>query len=298
VHLSQLAAAKGSVRKQFAENRSLWSAFFSELLGRHSRAPHHRLALCCSPHIPLSLGAALVVSALCWPLVLMAGKGRVMQGQQIAVRKTDTATAVLLSLKTDADGFPPERAWDNAPAIRFADDWQGKNSDPQRETTVQLLWTTESLFFKFTARYRTLTVFEDAGINGRRDLLWERDVAEVFLQPPEMSGKHYAEFEISPNGFWIDLEIRPTDKRDLQSGLKRRARIDEPKMTWQAELVLPMSSLTAHFDPQHPWRVNFYRVEGPREPRFYSAWRPTGTPVPNFHVPDAFGSLIFESAPR
>jgi alpha-galactosidase len=34
-------------------------------------------------------------------------------------------------------------------------------------------------------------------------------------------------------------------------------------------------------------------VEGATEPRFYSAWRPTGTAVPNFHVPEAFGQLIF-----
>jgi hypothetical protein len=34
-------------------------------------------------------------------------------------------------------------------------------------------------------------------------------------------------------------------------------------------------------------------VEGPSEPRFYSAWRPTNTGQPNFHVPEAFGWLVF-----
>jgi alpha-galactosidase len=222
----------------------------------------------------------------------------VIQGQQTAARTSATATAILLSLKEDAQGFPPERAWEIAPAVRFAHDWQGKNPDSQRETTVRLLWTPENLFVKFTARYRTITVFSDADVGGRRDQLWERDVAEVFLQPPEMSGRHYTEFEISPNGFWIDLNIGGGDKRDLQSGLQRRATMDERKMTWEAELVLPMRSLTAHFDPRQSWRVNFYRVEGAGEPRFYSAWCPTGTPVPNFHVPDAFGSLIFERQTR
>jgi len=49
------------------------------------------------------------------------------------------------------------------------------------------------------------------------------------------------------------------------------------------------------FDPVKAWRVNFYRVEGPAEPRFYSAWQPTKTPVPNFHVPDSFGKLVFKT---
>jgi alpha-galactosidase len=60
-----------------------------------------------------------------------------------------------------------------------------------------------------------------------------------------------------------------------------------------AELALPMKCLVERFDPAARWRVNFYRVEGASEPRFYSAWQPTGTPAPNFHVPEAFGTLIF-----
>jgi hypothetical protein len=58
-----------------------------------------------------------------------------------------------------------------------------------------------------------------------------------------------------------------------------------------------MKCLVARFDPMAKWKVNFYRVEGAAEPRFYSAWRPTGTTVPNFHVPEAFGSLTFADSP-
>jgi hypothetical protein len=57
-----------------------------------------------------------------------------------------------------------------------------------------------------------------------------------------------------------------------------------------------MSSLTPAFDPNHPWRANFYRIEGQTEPRFYSAWSPTFTPKPSFHVPAAFGKLVFQDA--
>jgi hypothetical protein len=34
---------------------------------------------------------------------------------------------------------------------------------------------------KFVARYRLITVFHDADPVGRRDKLWDRDVAEVFF---------------------------------------------------------------------------------------------------------------------
>jgi len=72
---------------------------------------------------------------------------------------------------------------------------------------------------------------------------------------------------------------------------------DEKSHTWNAELAIPMNSLTTKFDPAAIWRVNFYRVEGRNEPRAYLAWQPTHTPQPNFHVPKAFGKLRFASAP-
>jgi alpha-galactosidase len=212
----------------------------------------------------------------------------------VARREGEAAVAREFSGQTGAEGFALDAAWEGAPAIRFRSDWQGKNADPERETEVRLLWSREALYLRFAARFRGISVFADAEPNGRRDKLWDRDVAEVFLQPSGSSGIGYKEFEVSPNGFWIDLDIAPGKKRDLESGLKRRVSVDEKRKIWTAELILPMKSLTEDFDPAKEWRVNFFRVEGASEPRFYSAWRPTGTAVPNFHVPDAFGTLIFE----
>lgn len=207
-----------------------------------------------------------------------------------------TAAAVRMATDPDGEGFPTSSAWDLTIKLRFSADWQGKNADPERETEVRLLWTPKMLYLRFLAKYRTITVFPDAEPNGRRDQLWDRDVAEVFLQPDSSNLRRYKEFEVSPNGFWIDLNIAPGEKHDLQSGLQRRVVLSEANRTWVAELAVPMKSLVARFDPAAKWKVNFYRVEGATEPRFYAAWRPTRTPVPNFHVPEAFGELIFVSS--
>jgi alpha-galactosidase len=204
----------------------------------------------------------------------------------------DTVTAVRLVGSPDAEGFPVENAWDAAPALRFSADWRGLNADAERETEVRLLWTPEHLYLRFVARYRSITVFSAADARGWRDHLWDRDVCEVFLQSdPKVAG--YKEFEVAPNGFWIDLDIAPAEKRDLRSGLRRRVEVDDARKNWRAVLDLPMKSLTARFEEGATWRVNFFRVEGAAEPRFYSAWQPTRTPQPNFHVPEAFGKLVF-----
>jgi alpha-galactosidase len=103
----------------------------------------------------------------------------------------------------------------------------------------------------------------------------------------------YQEFEVSPNGLWIDLKISHGEKEEMHSRLRRRVALDQAAKVWTAELAIPMKSLTPDFDPKKGWRVNFYRVEGKSEPRFYAAWSPTMTPQPNFHVPAAFGHLVF-----
>ena len=210
--------------------------------------------------------------------------------------RTDTAFAVRMAEAMDVAGFPPERAWETAPPVFFSADWQGKNADRHRETHVRLLWNAEFLFVRFDAYYRTITVFADAEPSGRRDGLWDRDVCEIFLQPRGSNPSCYKEIEIAPNGFWIDLEIAPGEKRDLRSGLRRQVNIDEHKKQWYAVLAVPIKSLVERFEIPAVWRVNFFRVEGAEEPRFYSAWRPTSTPKPNFHVPEAFGALVFTEA--
>ncbi|HLK03882.1 MAG TPA: carbohydrate-binding family 9-like protein [Candidatus Acidoferrum sp.] len=206
---------------------------------------------------------------------------------------SDTANVAHLSQALAPDGYPPSAAWDSAEPVAFNSDWQGKHSDPEMETEVRLLWTAETLYLHFRSRYRTLTVFSDAGPNGRRDHLWDRDVVEVFLQPDPTYPGHYFEFEVSPNGYWIDLDIEHGERSDLNSGMKCRTHIDEKSKVWTAELAIPLRSVALHFGPSSIWRMNFFRVEGAAEPRFYSSWRPTNTPEPNFHVPTAFGKLKF-----
>lgn len=191
------------------------------------------------------------------------------------------------------DAAHPAAEWQTARPITFSSDWQGQNPDPARETQVRILWSHETFYLRFECHYRELYVFEDSDATGRRDHLWDRDVAEVFLQPDPSRERFYKEFEVSPNGKWIDLDIFPGGRADLKSGLRRSVIVNESSRTWTAELAIPMKSLTAHFDPDAVWRVNFYRVEGRKEPRAYLAWQPTHTPEPNFHVPSRFGSLRF-----
>jgi len=205
----------------------------------------------------------------------------------------DIATAAKLRASLDAQELPDASAWQNSPLIAFCADWRSENPDPGRETGVQLLWSPDRLFIRFRCRFRELFVYD--GGNGRRDKLWLRDVAEVFIRPESGEARQYKEFEISPNGDWLDLDIASGQKSVLMCDLRSRVSIDHQSRIWIAELSIPFSCLTAAFDLREAWRVNFFRIEGPEPNRFYSSWRPTHTPQPNFHVPEAFGHLKLEA---
>ena len=195
----------------------------------------------------------------------------------------------------NVNGLPIATEWERADVIRFCHDWQGKHQDPRRQTEVRILWSVSEIYLRFLCRYRTIHVFPDADPNGRRDGLWDRDVAEVFLQPDRFGEKYYREFEVGPNGQWLDLNITPQGLQHITSGMRSSVGLDEPRQVWNAEIAIPMTALTPRFDPMHPWRLNFFRCEGIDPNRFYSAWQPTGTATPNFHVPESFGTLRFVS---
>ena len=241
----------------------------------------------------VSLGIGESAERVCCP----AGPVGYAIGMMTSADK-GAAIAVALTAAHDHDGFPAEGEWRAAPPITFDADWKGQNPDPLRETEVRLLWNRVNLFLRFRCRYLKLTTFSDSEPDGRRHGLWDRDVAEVFLQPDSSEPRRYWEFEISPSGKWIDLDIAPGEKApghrgNPHSGMRSRVHVDEAQKIWTAEMALPMPSLTAVFDPTAVWRVNFFRIEGASEPRFYSCWRPTKSPQPNFHVPEAFGKLSF-----
>jgi hypothetical protein len=204
----------------------------------------------------------------------------------------------IVALKTEepstSAGLPGSLAWEKATRVSFCSDWRGEHADPQRETEARFLWSDEFLFVQFLCRYRTIYIYDDD--NCRRDQLWLRDVAEIFIRPGSDDPGHYKEFEISPNGDWLDLDIDRGKKSILYCDLKSRVRIDADASVWSAELAIPFGCLTAAFHPDEVWRLNLFRIEGPDPDRFYSAWRSTYTPNPNFHVPEHFGELHFAAS--
>jgi hypothetical protein len=158
---------------------------------------------------------------------------------------------------------------------------------------------------RFACPYRSLNRFPPAADGADRDKLWDRDVVEVFLGDDWKNIRHYREYEIAPTGERVDLAINLDgggEGRAWNSGWDTRARIDEAAKVWYAAARIPLASVSSSkVVPGTRWRMNLYRIDGdgPDPQRRFLCWQQTcaGNRDPN-HVPEAFGTLVFEASPR
>jgi hypothetical protein len=198
------------------------------------------------------------------------------------------------------DGNLAKAAWKRAKWVRFEHDMSGRKKFPQAATRVAVLWTPDNLYVAFRCRFTALNIYEGEDAAKERWELWNRDVAEIFVNPQPERVSHYYEFEVSPNNQWIDLEIdktkTPFNDAKWDSGFQHSTRVDAKSHTWTCEMRIPVSSMGVNKIPADAeWRVNFYRADGPGEDsqRRFMCWGsiPEGR---TFHVPERFGILRFK----
>jgi hypothetical protein len=168
-------------------------------------------------------------------------------------------------------------------------------------TEIRSRWTNKYLYFLFTCPYEELFLKPKPATHSETNQLWNWDVAEVFLGSDFTNIKRYKEFEMSPQGEWIDLDIDLTkphheDGWTWNSGFEVAARIDKKSKVWYGAMRIPWPALSDSAPSAgKTFRVNFFRSQGPTANRKDIAWQPTMSET--FHVPERFGSLQLVGKP-
>ncbi|HIE51040.1 MAG TPA: hypothetical protein EYP85_04715 [Armatimonadetes bacterium] len=221
--------------------------------------------------------------------------------------------AQAVCLRTDepvqVDGRLDEPIWAQTPPLPLTYCLLTRQGSPTYPTEVRCAWDAENLYLAFVA--------EDPDIwsefTHRDANLWEAEVVEVYLDP-DGDGRNYKEFEVSPRNVVVDLNIpQGPDIGDVDEnrrwnapGWRTAVRVEgsvdqreDRDARWTVEMALPFADLFRPAPPALPrlgevWRVQFYRIERPREgkPEF-SSWSATDA----FHNPRRFGRLIFGANP-
>lgn len=204
------------------------------------------------------------------------------------------------------DGRLDDASWQSADLISAftLSDGSGLAS---RNTSARLCWDSRYLYIAFEC--------DDPDIWGtmlnRDDPIFDEEVVETFID----SGStltDYHEFQMSPLGTLFDAVVRnPTGDRAQMTvdrtwdcdgwltGVGIDGTVNDrsiPDRGWTVEWAIPFASLKGA--PNTPprdgdaWRINLFRIDLTPTPEF-SCWSPTMRVPPDFHVPRAFGTLLF-----
>lgn len=183
--------------------------------------------------------------------------------------------------------------WSGSPSVFMDADTQGR-SDPKYRTEIRTRWTKQNLYLLFVCRYEQLYLKPNPNSSAETNELWNWDVAEAFIGSDFTDIRRYKEFEISPQGEWIDLAIdldRPHDEGwRWNSGFAVSAQIDERAHVWYGAMRIPYSAVdTRPALAGNILRINLFRSQGPASARHQIAWQ---APMSDsFHVPERFGLL-------
>ena len=228
----------------------------------------------------------MLIERLC--LTILAGTALAL-AESPGVIQSHRASADF-ALTADPDATP----WKGIDGI-FMDHGPKGEAVPGHRTEVRSRWTKDNVYFLFVCPYEVLHLHPNPRPTSETNQLWDWDVAEVFVGTDFARIREYKEFEMSPQGEWVDLDIDrdhplPEGGWLWNSGFAVKARVDAAKKIWYGEMRIPVKSIDARSPAVGlEMRINFYRCQGADPHRKYIAWQPTHAET--FHVPEAFGRM-------
>jgi hypothetical protein len=206
-----------------------------------------------------------------------------------------TFTSVLASKNVALETNPESAFWQRSDPIFIVNDNWGKPV-PGYRTEVFSRWTKGYLYLLYVCPYEKLHLKPNPSATTETNQLWNWDVAEIFIGSDFKNIRRYKEFEISPQGEWVDLDINldsphHEDGWKWDSGIQVKARIDRKLKIWYGAMKIPMAAI----DPQAAhagtiFRVNLFRMQGPPGDQKSLTWQPTMNK--SFHVPEHFGRVV------
>ncbi|MFC5652237.1 carbohydrate-binding family 9-like protein [Paenibacillus solisilvae] len=184
--------------------------------------------------------------------------------------------------------------WKQMDEVSLRDVTSGKT--PRLATRVRACWTKDSLYIRFECEDDHVV----ATMECHDDPLYLEDVVEVFIDEAG-TGQIYYEIEVSPRNVVFDALIDrdagggiTADMDWHAEGLQTKVCV-EPDGARVYELRLPLRIFKQLPVNGTSWRWNLFRIDDDAAgERHYSAWCPTG--AVNFHVPERFGTLVFEKS--
>lgn len=197
---------------------------------------------------------------------------------------------------SDPSADPDSGFWKTIKGVSIESSILGQNVT-NLHAEIRSRWTANNLYSLFIGHYDVLNLKTNPDTTTETYRLWENDCFEAYAGADFEHVNLYKEFQMSPQGEFLDLDIDASKPRPgyngeqlWNSGMKVRARIDEARKIWCGEMRIPISAIDKRpAQVGNELRVNFCRQDGRGWDRTFLAWQPTGAWNP--HRPAKFGTL-------
>ena len=205
------------------------------------------------------------------------------------------------------DGDWDKEIWSNVDALELKN-YMGSKPEHFPSVNAKLVYSDTDLYviFKVDDKYVKSIAKTYQG------KVWEDSCVEFFFTPDDNSTKGYFNLETNCGG--VQLFHFNSNDKDLSKNInyedyKKVAvahslpKINDPeikeKITWYIEYKIPFRVISKYFgngDPKSKtiWKGNFYKCADETSHPHWLTWNKVDYPTPNFHLPQFFGTLIFE----
>ena len=216
-------------------------------------------------------------------------------GPPAAAEKPVAHAASLGSDEITLDGKADDRAWSRATPVTWDTDYAGVKTGTV--TRARFLHSPSGLYALWELQGADLHTDHTRPTDVPRPKLYEEDCVELFFTPDPSHPRRYFETEIGPFGHFLDVSVDlDAHKSDTtwSSGAHIATTQDPAAHTAVIEAELTSPDLVKALVPGAHLPLALYRMEGTAPSREYLAWSPPRTAKPDFHVPEAFGTLVID----
>jgi len=208
-------------------------------------------------------------------------------------------------VKIDANWDKP--VWKKVKAVQISN-YMGPLPEFKPEAEVKMVYDKDNIYLIFKVKDRNVRCITNK-INGP---VWQDSAVEFFFSPDMDSPLLYFNLETNCGGtplLHYNVIPRKESKRLSEDEIKQveiahsLPEIIDPEIkelvTWTLEYKIPLSLLEKYSKISRPakgivWKANFYKIAENSSNPHYITWSKIDKPKPDFHVPQAFGLLIFE----
>ena len=200
-----------------------------------------------------------------------------------------------------------KNAWNQVPEL-YLGNYMGEKPSYWPDVYAKIAYDTEAIYLIFQVDDK----FVRCVVDEYQGPVYTDSCVEFFFVPGSDISEGYFNLEVNCGGTAlfafqkergidrINIPINVFNEIDLAHSMPR---IVEPeiteRVTWTIEYRIPFDILTEFTNVTHPepgveWKANFYKIGDETSNPHWLTWSFVNHPVPDFHKPEYFGSLIFE----